>query len=69
MPQLEWQKVHPDAVGSRTKCGRYTTCRTVDDGSSWEVWKLAPGGPWFAQLGQKLPSEDEAKKRAEEDAA
>lgn len=67
--QLEWQKHAPDAVGSHTKCRRYTTCRTNNEGTLWEVWKLAPGGPWFALLGKNLPNEDAAKARAEADAA
>lgn len=66
---LEWQKTHPDASGSHTKCKRYTICRTTDDGSLWEVWKLAPGAPWFALLEKNLPSEEAAKERAERDLA
>jgi hypothetical protein len=66
---LEWTKIHPDASGSHTKCKRYTTCRAADDGSIWEVWKLVPGGIWFAPLANNLPSEDEAKDAAERDAA
>lgn len=64
---LEWQKTHPDASGSHTKCKRYTIC--VDPNGAWEVWKLVPGGIWFAPLGRNLGSEDEAKQCAEEDAA
>lgn len=64
---LEWVKIHPAASGSHSKCMGYTTCRTNDAGTLWEVWKLAPGGPWFALLEKNLPSEDAAKARAEQD--
>lgn len=66
---LEWLRIHPDAIGSHTKCRRYSVCRTNNEGTLWEVWKLAPGGPWFAQLDRNLPTEDAAKERAEKDAA
>jgi hypothetical protein len=65
--QLEWQRIHPDAIGSHTKCQRYSVCPSNDDKTLWEVWKLAPGGPWFALLDKGLPSEDAAKERAEKD--
>jgi hypothetical protein len=66
---IEWKKIHADASGSHSKCGRFTVCRTNDAGTLWEVWKLAPGGPWFALLEKNLTSEDAAKARAEQDAA
>lgn len=66
---LEWKRLHPEAVGCRTKCGRYSVNRVTDDGSRWEVWKLAPGGPWFALLAKDLGSEHDAMLAAERDAA
>lgn len=63
---LEWTKIHPDASGSHTKCKRFTTC--VDPNGLWELWKMVPGGAWFHQLANSMPSEDEAKRRAEVDA-
>lgn len=65
---LEWRKIHPDAVGSHTKCRRYSVCRTTDDGSRWEVWKLVPGGAWFFQLASGLDSEQAAQEVAQQDA-
>lgn len=67
MTSLEWQKIHPLASGSHTKCKRFTTC--VDPNGRWELWKLVPGGTWFIQVGNSMLSEDEAKRRAEADAA
>jgi len=64
---LQWEKIHPDASGSHTKCKRYSTC--VDPNGLWELWRLVPGGAWFSQISKNLPSEAEAKLRAEEDAA
>ena len=66
---LECRRIHPDAIGSHTISRRYSICRAADDGSIWQVWKLAPGGPWFAPLDLHLASEEAAKARAEEDAA
>lgn len=62
---LEWEKIHPDASGSHTKCKRYTTC--VDPNGEWEVWKMVPGGAWFFQLARALDSEEVAKERAQQD--
>lgn len=67
MPPLEWQKIHPDAGGSHTKCKRYSTC--VDPNGEWEIWKMVPDGSWFFQLAKQLGSEKAAKERAELDAA
>ena len=66
---LQWTKIHPNASGSHTKCHRYSVCRTNDEGTLWELWKMAPGGPWFALLEKNLPSEDAAQRRAERDIA
>ncbi len=64
---LEWVRIHPDAVGSHTKCRRYSVCRTNDEGTLWEVWKIAPGGPWFFCLAKSLPTEDAAREVAQAD--
>ena len=64
---LEWIRHHPEAVGSHSKCRNYSVCRTDTDGKRWEVWRLAPGGPWFAQIAKDLPSEEAAQKFAEND--
>jgi hypothetical protein len=66
---LEWTRIHPDARGSRTKCGGYSVC-SIGTGSDeqWEAWKLAPGGPWFAPLKLGLPDEAAARAIAQADA-
>jgi hypothetical protein len=67
---LEWVRLHPDAIGSRSKCGTYSVCPLYgksDKPESWEAWKLAPGGPWFANLRKDLPSEDAARGICEQD--
>ncbi len=66
---LEWVRIHPEAVGSHTKCRHYSVCRTNDEGTLWEVWKLAPGGPWFALLAKNLPTEQAAQDVAQQDIA
>lgn len=62
---LEWLP-HPDpgAVGGITKCGRYSVSRY---GELWQAWKLAPGGPWFAPLGLRGASKEEAEKLCQSD--
>lgn len=69
---LEWVRLHPLSIGSRSKCGAYSVCPLYgkgDEPESWEAWKLAPGGPWFAPLKLGLPSEGAAREICEEDAA
>ena len=64
---LEWRRIHPEAIGSHSRCRRYSVCRTNDDGTLWEVWKIAPGGPWFFCLAKGLPNETAAQEGAEAD--
>jgi hypothetical protein len=64
---LEWQRIHPGAIGSHSKCRRYSVCRSNDEGTLWEVWKLAPGGPWFSLVAKNLPTEDAAREVAQQD--
>jgi hypothetical protein len=66
---LEWQRIHPDAIGSHSKCRRYSVCADNDEKTIWQVWKLAPGGPWFALLAKNLPNEEAAREVAEQDCA
>lgn len=61
---LEWQPLDRENC-MVTKCGRYAV--STHDGQ-WQTWRLAPGGPWFAPLGLKLPDEATAKGLAEVDA-
>lgn len=66
---IEWQDKHTDERGYRSRCNRYSVCSITQDGlETWEAWKLAPGGPWFAILASKLPSEGAARAAAEADA-
>lgn len=67
MSLLDWVRIHPEAFGSHSKCRRYSVNRAADE-RTWEVWKLAPGGPWFARLGHGFESEEAARARAQEDA-
>jgi len=64
---LEWQSHpnEPESSGGVTKCGRYAV--STLGGGLWQAWKIAPGSPWFAPLGLKLPSEAEAKALCEKD--
>lgn len=64
---LEWVRIHPDAIGSHTKCRHYSVCQDVRIGDGWEVWKLAPGGPWFACLAKNLRTEVAAQDVAQSD--
>jgi hypothetical protein len=64
---LEWTRIHEDAIGSHSKCRRYSVCPSNDTKSLWEVWKLAPGGPWFALLAKNLPTETAARDVAQND--
>lgn len=66
---LEWQPIAPDARGYRSKCGHYAVCSIGEGYATWEAWKLAPGGPWFAPLKMGLPSQDAAREICEQDAA
>jgi hypothetical protein len=72
---LEWVRLHPLAIGSRSKCGNYSVCpffrdpRRSDEPDSWEAWRLTPGGAWFAPLEMGLPTEEAARERCEQDAA
>jgi hypothetical protein len=63
---LEWRP-HPDkgAEGGITVCGRYSVSRYV---GLWQAWKLAPGGCWFAPMGLRLPSKEEAEAVCQTDA-
>lgn len=66
---LEWARIHPDARGSRTKCGRYSVCAIGSgEAARWETWKLVPSGPWFTQIALDLASEDAARAVAQADA-
>jgi hypothetical protein len=59
---LEWHDKRTDERGYRSKCGRYSVSSIGDGPSeSWEAWKLAPGGPWFAQIAVGLRTEQAAQ--------
>lgn len=66
---LEWQNPRTDERGYRSQCNRYSVCSITQDGrETWQAWKLAPGGPWFAPLALNLTTESEARLAAELDA-
>lgn len=66
---LEWQSPRTDERGYRSQCNRYSVCSITQDGiETWQAWKLAPGGPWFAPLALGLETEDDARAAAESDA-
>jgi hypothetical protein len=65
---LEWNRPEKGATGVRTTCGRYSCSKvTVNDKTSYEVWKLVPDGSWYRQLAVNLESFDAAKRIANED--
>jgi hypothetical protein len=73
---LQWVRLHALAIGSRSKCGTYSVCPFFknprakgEEPDSWEAWKLAPGGPWFANLARGLKSENAAREICEQDAS
>jgi hypothetical protein len=61
---LEWLPLDRENC-SVTKCGRYSVST---HGGTWQAWRLAPGGPWFAPLNLKLPDEAAARAIAQADA-
>jgi hypothetical protein len=62
---LEWLP-HPDKgeAGGITKCGRYSVSRYA---GLWQAWRLVPGGAWFAPMGLRLPTREEAEALCEKD--
>lgn len=60
---LEWRTLPTENCRVST-CGRYAV--SVCDGQ-WSAWKLAPGGPWFAPLAQKLADQESAERLCNED--
>jgi hypothetical protein len=64
---LEWLPLALGDRGFRSKCGKYSVCSIGDGHVTWEAWKLAPGGPWFAPLQHGLPSEEAAMAVAQAD--
>lgn len=60
---LEWQDKRTDDRGYQSRCNRYRVDSIDKDGREvWQVWKLVPGGNWFAPLTR--PDLDEASARA-----
>lgn len=70
--KLEWHK--PTSTldpAVKTKCGRYSCCKvTVNGKPHYELWKLAPGGGWFARIdkGSGLDNFLQAQVLAQQDA-
>lgn len=62
---LEWQAPRTDEPGYKSSCNRYMVCQSED---IWQTWKLAPGGAWFALLGNNLSDEFDARAIADADA-
>lgn len=69
-PRLEWEKPKTkEAMGLKTKCGRYSCAKIITDGKvSYELWKLAAGGGWFRQLNRGLDNFLQVQKLAQIDA-
>lgn len=66
---LTWEYPTAVATAVMTTCKRYSCSKvTVGGARSYELWTLAPGGPWFRQLATRLESFEKAKEIAEEHA-
>lgn len=64
--KLEWKRVRVDAM--RTTCGRYSCCKvTVKGKTTYELWKLIPGGEWFRPIHIGIESFEKAQQLAHED--
>lgn len=63
---LEWNAFDGVEHCSVSRCGRYSVSTHNE---TWQAWRLAPGGPWFAPLGRNFASEAAAKEAAERDIA
>lgn len=67
--KLEWERPTKEAMAIKTKCGRYSCCKVVVMGkTSYELWKLVPGGDWFTQLNKGLDNFLQAQELARQDA-
>jgi hypothetical protein len=64
---LEWRQLPAQDISYVSECRRYAVGY---DGQHkmWRSYRLAPGGPWFAVLGQSMPTEGGAKAQCEADA-
>lgn len=67
---LEWEKPKSkDATGVYTTCKRYSCAKvTVNGKTSYELFKLAPGGGWFRSLNAGLDNFLQVQKLAQIDA-
>lgn len=67
---LEWEKPKSkDATGLYTMCKRYSCAKvTVNGKTSYELFKLAPGGGWFRSLNAGLDNFLQVQKLAQIDA-
>jgi len=68
---LEWGKPVKNAMGVKTKCGRYSCAKVITNGVvHYELWKLSPGAGWFARIdkGSGLDNFLQAQKIAQMDA-
>lgn len=66
---LEWEKPAKDATGVYTVCKRYSCAKvTVNGKTSYELFKLAPGGGWFRSLNAGLDNFLQVQKLAQIDA-
>lgn len=62
---LTWRTLDERYVSQVSTCGRYSVSEYA---GAWQAWKLAPGAPWFAQLGRRAPSKAEAEALCQSDA-
>lgn len=67
---LEWEKPKTkDATGLYSTCKRYSCAKvTVNGKTSYELFKLAPGGGWFRPLNAGLDNFLQVQKLAQIDA-
>lgn len=63
---LEWKQHGERSDCFVSTCGKYSVAYDVMIGT-WRVYRLAPGGPRFAQIAQGLANEEAAKAIAEQD--
>lgn len=63
---LEWK---PMQGAERSICCRYSVCSITQNGvETFEVWRVVPGGAWFAPLQMGIESREKAREIANADA-
>jgi hypothetical protein len=63
---LEWRQLPTTEICHVTACGRYSVGFDAQH-SVWRSYRLAPGGPWFAQIGTPQSGIGDAQQICEDD--